>query len=142
MKIGNFIFDEKGVSIVRAYSNPDERPDTRASNEDAEKALKCALDYLEGRMNHCLRDLEANFASATYVGSDMVIWPGGRFNIILYMAMMKTIENPPKTWDELGKLELQQIVRAINAGYRISSTFWGSIKELAFNIATECLLVK
>lgn len=142
MKIGSFIFDENGVSIVRAYSNPDDRPDTRASKEDADKALKCAMDYLAGRMSHCLRDLEANFASATYVGSDMVIWPGGRFNIILYMAMMKTIDNPPTTWDELGKLELQQIIRAIKAGYTSSDKYWGPAKDLAFSIATECLLVK
>lgn len=142
MKIGSFIFDENGVSIVRAYSNPDERPDTRASKEDSDKALKCALDYLAGRMDHCLRDLEANFASATYVGSDMVIWPGGRFNVILYTGMMKTVDNPPKSWDELCKLELQQIIRAIKAGYTRSDKYWGSAKDLAFNIATEYLFVK
>lgn len=142
MKIGSFIFDENGVSIVRAYSNPDERPDTRASNEDAEKALRCALDHLAGRMEHCLRNLEANFASATYIGSDMVIWPGGRFNVILYTGMIKVVDNPPKSWEELSKLELQQIIRAIKAGYTSSSTYWGTAKDMAFNIATELIILK
>lgn len=141
MKIGNLFFDEFGVSITRTYSNPDDAPSIQPSDGDKEKALKCALDYLAGRMIRCLRDLEANFASATYVGSDMVIWPGGRFNVILYTAMMKVVDNPPKSWDELDKLELQQIIRAIKAGYVSSDTYWGSAKDLAFNIATELIIL-
>lgn len=142
MKIGNLFFDEFGVSITRKYSNPDDAPSIQPSEGDKEKALKCALDYLKGRMSRCLRDLEANFASATYVGPDMVIWPGGRFNVTLYTSMMKVVDNPPKSWDELDKIELQQIIRAIKAGYVSSDTYWGSSKDLAFNIATELIILE
>lgn len=142
MKIGNLFFDEFGVSITRSYSNPDEAPSIQPSEGDKEKALKCALDYLAGRMKRCLRDLEANFASATYVGPDMVIWPGGRFNVTLYTSMMKVVDNPPKSWDELDKIELQQIIRAIKAGYVNSDTYWGCSKDLAFNIATELIILE
>lgn len=142
MKIGNLFFDEFGVSISRKYSNPADAPSILPSEGDKEKALKCALDYLAGRMSHCLRDLEANFASATYVGPDMIIWTGGKFNLNLYTAMMEVVNTPPKSWDELDKLALQQVIRAIKAGYTSSSTYWGSAKDLAFDIATELIILK
>ena len=112
-----------------------------ARNKDAAQAFECAMVYLQMRIDHCKTELELNFANAEVVTSQGVFWKGGHFNVPVYECMCDAVANA-KCWDDLNRLQFQQVVRALYLQRNCNAPkyFSGVIKDLAFNIASEYLL--
>lgn len=146
-KIGNIVFTDTCAFVERKYNEEAEEQfyaETReARKKDAAQAFECAMTYLQMRIDHCRTELELNFANAEVVSAQSVHWKGGHFSVPVYEHMYNAVANA-KNWDDLNRLQLQQVVRALYL-HRNESTpkyFSGIIKNLAFNIATEYLLCK
>lgn len=146
-KIGNIVFTDTCAFVERRYN--EESADKfyaemlEARNRDAAQAFECAMTYLQMRIDHCKTELELNFANAEVVSAQSVHWKGGHFSIPVYEHMLDAVSNA-KGWDDLNRLQLQQVVRALYLQRSCSAPkyFSGVIKDLAFNIATELLLCK
>ena len=147
--VGNIVFGESGVSILRPYMS-DEAVTTAIhennpnGKEDVDKALVCALQFVKARIAHCQSELEANLSKAYAISEYTVYWKGGHFTLMTFQLMEKLVERNPTSWDDLSVPELQQIVRALyHQRQSKTETWWSSdICHLAFNIATEMLCVK
>jgi hypothetical protein len=147
--VGNIVFGETGVSIIRPYMTSDAvttavMENNPNSNEDVEKALVCALQFVKARLAHCQAELEANLSKAYAVSEYAVYWKGGHFTLPTFQLMEQLLERNPKSWDDLSVPELQQVVRALyHQRQAKTETWWSSeICHLAFNIATEFLICK
>lgn len=147
--VGNIVFGETGVSIIRPYMTSDAvatavMENNPNSNEDVEKALVCALQFVKARLAHCQAELEANLSKAYAISEYTVYWKGGHFTLPTFQLMEKLVERNPKSWDDLSVPELQQVVRALYFQRQAKTeTWWSSdICHLAFNIATEFLVCK
>ena len=147
--VGNIVFGETGVSIIRPYMSEDavttaiieNHPDNQ---EDSEKALVCALDFVKARIAHCQAELEANLSKAYAISEHLVYWKDGHFSLPVFQLMEQLVERNPTSWDDLSISELQQIVRALHFQRQAKmETWWNTnICNLAFNIATEMMIVK
>ena len=144
--VGNIVFGDKGVYIIKPYSTEADRTAHITANpeqleHDKAEALKFALEKVAVRMAHCEIELNRNFATATIVTPDGILWSGGVFNLPTYKLMKDLIERNPTNWLELSKSELTQIIRAIYLQRNKSTLHYYDmgIQELAFNIATELL---
>lgn len=136
--VGNITFTEEGVVIKKEYSH-DVEMNVVDENKRIE-ALKCALDYLQGRLTHCKKQLEENIVRAV-VTPVAVYWKDGHFSIPVYQHVENVLSNPPTSWDEVTPETAQQIVRAM---YFNKSEKWYDYdtKTLAFNIASEIMLCR
>ncbi len=147
MKIGNIVFTDTCAFVERKYN--EDAADKfyaemiEARNRDAAQAFECAMTYLQMRIDHCRTELELNFANAEVVSAQSVHWKGGHFSVSVYEHMCNAVSNA-KSWDDLNRLQLQQVVRALylQRNCNAHKYFSGVIKDLAFNIATELLLCK
>jgi hypothetical protein len=147
MKIGNITFTDTCAFVERKYN--EEAADkfyeetTEARNKDTAQAFECAMVYLQMRIDHCRTELELNFANAKAVTVNGVYWTGGHFSVPTYEYMLDAVSNA-KSWNDLNRLQLQQVVRALylQRSCNAPKYFSGIIKDLAFNIATELLLCK
>lgn len=147
MKIGNIVFTDTCAFVERKYN--EDAADKfyaemiEARNRDAAKAFECAMTYLQMRIDHCKTELELNFANAEVVSAQSVHWKGGHFSVPVYEHMLNAVSNA-KSWDDLNRLQLQQVVRALYLQRNCNAPkyFSGVIRDLAFNIATELLLCK
>ena len=144
--VGNIVFGDKGVYIIKPYSTEVDRTAHITANpeqleHDKAEALKFALEKIAVRIEHCEIELNRNFATATIVTPDGILWSGGVFNLPTYKLMKDLIERNPTNWLELSKAELTQIIRAIHLQRNKSTLHYYDmrIQELAFNIATELL---
>ena len=146
-KIGNITFTDTCAFVERKY---DEAAADKffaemmaSRDKDAAQAFECAMTYLQMRIDHCKTELELNFANAEAVTSQGVFWKGGHFSVPVYEHMCNAVANA-KNWDDLNRLQLQQVVRALYLQRNCNAPkyFSGVIKDLAFNIATEYLLCK
>lgn len=147
--VGNIVFGENGVSIIRPYMDSDDVATAIVENnpnnhEDVEKALVCALQFVKARIAHCQAELEANLSKAYAISEYAVYWKGGHFALPTFQLMEKLVERNPNSWDDLSIPELQQIVRALHYQRQAKmETWWNTdICHLAFNIATELMCVK
>jgi hypothetical protein len=146
-KIGNIVFTDTCAFVERKYNEHDADKfyaEMMASRDkDAAQAFECAMTYLQMRIDHCKTELELNFANAEVVSAQSVHWKGGHFSVPVYEHMLDAVSNA-KCWDDLNRLQLQQVVRALYLQRSCSAPkyFSGVIKDLAFNIATELLLCK
>lgn len=147
--VGNIVFGETGVSIIRPYMTSDAVTtavieNNPNNNEDVEKALVCALQFVKARLDHCQAELEANLSKAYAISEYAVYWKGGHFTLPTFQLMEKLVERNPKSWDDLSIPELQQVVRALHLQRQSKTETWWStdICHLAFNIATEMMCVK
>lgn len=146
-KIGNITFTDTCAFVERKYNEEDAdkfyAETMEARNKDAAQAFECAMVYLQMRIDHCRTELELNFANAEVVTSHSVYWKGGHFGVPVYEHMCDAVSNA-KCWDDLDRLQLQQVVRALYLQRNCNAPkyFSGVIKDLAFNIATELLLCK
>lgn len=146
-KIGNIVFTDTCAFVEREYN--EEAADKfyaemmASRDKDAAQAFECAMTYLQMRIDHCKIELELNFANAEVVSAQSVHWKGGHFSVPVYEHMLDAVSNA-KGWDDLNRLQLQQVVRALYLQRSCSAPkyFSGVIKDLAFNIATELLLCK
>lgn len=146
-KIGNIVFTDTCAFVERKYN--EKAADQfyaeimEARKKDAAQAFECAMTYLQMRIDHCRTELELNFANAEAVTSQGVHWKGGHFSVPVYEYMLDAVSNA-KDWDDLNRLQLQQVVRALYLQRSCSAPkyFSGVIRDLAFNIATEYLLCK
>lgn len=147
MKIGNITFTDTCAFVERKYN--EEAADKfyaemlEARNRDAATAFECAMVYLQMRIDHCRTELELNFANAEVVSAQSVHWKGGHFSVPVYEHMLDAVSNA-KCWDDLNRLQLQQVTRALylQRSCNAPKYFSGVIRDLAFNIATELLLCK
>ena len=147
--VGNIVFGETGVSIIRPYMSSDtvttaiieNNPD---NEEDSEKALVCALQFVKARIAHCQAELEANLSKAYAVSEYAIYWKGGHFTLPTFQLMEKLVERNPKSWDDLSVPELQQILRALYFQHQSKTETWWNTNlcNLAFNIASEMMYVK
>jgi hypothetical protein len=146
-KIGNITFTDTCAFVEREY---DEKAADKfyeetmeARNKDTAQAFECAMVYLQMRIDHCRTELELNFANAKAVTVNGVYWTGGHFAVPTYEYMLDAVSNA-KCWDDLNRLQLQQVVRALYLQRNANAPkyFSSVIKDLAFNIATELLLCK
>ena len=146
-KIGNITFTDTCAFVERKY---DEAAADKffaemmaSRDKDVAQAFECAMVYLQMRIDHCKTELELNFANAEAVTSQGVFWKGGHFNVPVYECMCDAVANA-KCWDDLNRLQFQQVVRALYLQRNCNAPkyFSGVIKDLAFNIATEYLLCK
>lgn len=147
--VGNIVFGENGVSIIRNYMSADAVTTAIVENnpnaqEDIEKALVCALQFVKARIAHCQSELEANLSKAYAISEYTVYWKDGHFTLPTFQLMEKLVERNPTSWDDLSVPELQQIVRALyHQRQSKTETWWNSdICRMAFNIATEMMCVK
>ena len=139
-KYGNVEFGETSVVIAMPYKvNPNPQP--RLDEKAKARALDCAKNFLRGRMNHCMDELNANLSKATFLGKENceVGWAEGHFSGRVYDAMEAALA--VNSWNQFNKLQLQQIVRALHFNNPAESEYYGTAKTNAFNIATELLLV-
>lgn len=147
MKIGNIVFTDTCAFVERKYN--EDAADKfyaemiEARNKDAAQAFECAMTYLQMRIDHCRTELELNFANAEVVSAQIVHWKGGHFSVPVYEHMLDAVSNA-KSWDDLNRLQLQQVVRALYLQRNCNAPkyFSGTIRDLAFNIVTELLLCK
>jgi hypothetical protein len=135
--VGNITFTEEGVVIKKAYSN--DMSEVGVVSEDKRlAALKCALDYLQGRLTHCKKQLEENIVRAV-VTPVAVYWKGGHFSIPVYQHIDIVLSNPPTSWDAVTPETAQQMVRALHFN-KAENWYDCETKDLAFNIASEIML--
>lgn len=143
--VGNIAFTENGVSVVMPYTAPEARETVYAElSKDKEKRAKDALvagmKAIEARLKHCKEELEKNLPKAVIVTEEQVVWKDGHFSLPVYKAMEDLLARNPQNWDELNKLELQQMVRAIHCQrYQIEGCHHFDL-DRAFMVATELLL--
>ena len=147
--VGSIVFGESGVSIIRNYMPEDAVTTAIIENspnaqEDIDKALVCALQFVKARIAHCQAELEANLSKAYAISEYTVYWKDGHFTLPTFQLMEKLVERNPTSWDDLSIPELQQIVRALyHQRQSKTETWWNSdICRMAFNIATEMMCVK
>ena len=126
--------------VVNYSAANDKSFDAEKRRKDEIRALECAKDYVRGRMKHCIKELNQNAYKAKVITPESVIWDKGHFERPVYDAMAD-IEKVT-SWDELNNLQLQQVIRALHFNSCDSDKYYGESRELAFNIATECMLMR
>lgn len=141
-QVGGVIFTENGVQFCKEYTTEGFQY-LEDFKEMREKALKCALSYVKGRLTHCEEELQKNIASATYVSPELVAWKGGRFTVIVHKHLVDLVKRLEEgaSWEDLDKRDFQQILRALYFNNTCKDE-WHSYehKSWAFNIASEMLL--
>lgn len=147
--VGNIVFGENGISIMRPYMDSDTMTQALVENHPGqgdlvEKALMCALEFVKTRIAHCQSELETNLSKAYAINECAVYWKDGHFSLPTFKLMQELVERNPKSWDDLSTAELQQIVRALYfQRHSKTETWWNSeVITLAFNLATEFMLCK
>lgn len=147
--VGNIVFNENGVSIIRPYMDDESMTKAiLANNSDQnvliDRALACALEFVKARLEHCQAELEANLSKAYALNECAVYWKGGHFTLPTFKLMQDLVERNPKSWDDLSLAELQQIVRALHFQRQAKTETWwnNDTLTLAFNVATEFMLCK
>ena len=85
LKVGNVIFAEEGVMVVRPYITDEVRITDKVITYDMIRPHLLALCVR--RMRHCAKMLETNLASATQVNSEFVVWKDGHFSLSVYKAL-------------------------------------------------------
>lgn len=147
--VGNIVFEDTGVSIIRPYMDSDAFAkavvdNNSDQNELIDRALKCALEFVKARLAHCQAELEANLSKAYAVNEFGIYWKGGHFTLPVFQTMKDLIERNPTSWDDLSMAELQQIVRALHFQRQAKTETWwnNDTLTLAFNVATEFMLCK
>lgn len=99
LTVGKFIFTNEGVCRkMRPYST--EPCPVEILNGDA--FYHTVHDLIRHRLDHCYRELEANFEKASYVSDELVVWEGGYFNAPLYKTM--------EMWLESGSTNVPRII--------------------------------
>lgn len=142
-QVGNVIFTENGVQFCREY-NQEGFQYSEDTKEMREKALKCALSYVKGRLTHCEEELQKNIATATYVSESVVAWKDGRFTVPVHKHLVDLIKRLEEnaSWEDLDKKDCQQILRALYFNSACNGMWFAhEVKALAFNIASEMLMV-
>lgn len=125
-KVGNVIFAEEGVMVVRPYITDEVRITDRVITYDKIRPYLLALCVR--RLRHCAKMLEANLGSATQVHSEFVVWKDGHFSLPVYKALQQFIgSNGAK--GEFTPLIAQQCIREI---YRASSVYNGEFEDEKF----------
>lgn len=139
--VGSVIFTENGVQFCKEY-NQEGFQYSEDFKETREKALKCALSYVKGRLAHCEEELQKNIATATYVSPDVIAWKNGRFTVPVHkhlVGLVKRLEEGA-SWEDLNREDFQQILRALYFNSIKDEWFAYEVKAWAFNIASEMLL--
>jgi hypothetical protein len=141
-QVGSVIFTENGVQFCKEY-NQEGFQYSEDFKEMREKALKCALSYVKGRVAHCEEELQKNIATATYVSESVVAWKNGRFTIPVHKHLVDLVKRLEEgaSWEDLDKGDYQQILRALYFNSIKDEWFAYETKALAFNIASEMLIV-
>lgn len=142
-QVGNVIFTENGVQFCREYTSEGFQY-SEDIKEMREKALKCALSYVKGRLTHCEEELQKNIATATYVSESVVAWKDGRFTVPVHKHLVDLIKRLEETasWEDLDNRDCQQILRALYFNSACKGEWFAcEVKSLAFNIASEMLMV-
>ena len=142
-QVGNVIFTKEGVCFCKEYSQEGFQYSEDAK-EMREKALKCALSYVKGRLTHCEEELQKNIATATYVSENVVAWKDGRFAVPVHKHLIDLIKRLEEgaSWEDLDKGDYQQILRALYFNSACKDEWFNlGVKALAFNIASEMLIV-
>lgn len=138
VKVGNVIFAEEGVMVVRPYITDEVRITDKVITYDAIRPYLLALCVR--RMRHCAKMLEANLGAATQVSSEFVVWKNGHFSLPVYKALQQFVgSNGVK--GEFTPLIAQQCIREI---HRAGSVYSGDFKDEKFyedlrnaNVGTE-----
>lgn len=142
-QVGGVIFTENGVQFCKEYTTEGFQY-LEDFKEMREKALKCALSYVKGRLTHCEEELQKNIATATYVSPELVAWKGGRFTVIVHKHLVDLVKRLEEgaSWEDLKREDFQQILRALYFNNACKNE-WHSYesKAWAFNIASEMLMV-
>lgn len=138
MVVGNVKLGSEGVSIVIPWTSTE---DTNAyyasvapSDEDIKKVHECIYDFVEGRRQHCVKELQSNICNAKVVTPNAIVWDGGCFSPGALRAMEDILINRPHI-SEMTAVELTQCVRALH--FNNAKNYWGNIKARAFNALTE-----
>ena len=142
-QVGNVIFTENGVQFCREYTTEGFQY-SEDIKEMREKALKCALSYVKGRLTHCEEELQKHIATATYVSESIVAWKDGRFTVPVHKHLVDLINRLEENarWEDLDKKDCQQILRALYFNSACNGMWFAQeVKALAFNIASEMLMV-
>jgi hypothetical protein len=142
-QVGSVIFTENGVQFCKEYTTEGFQY-SEDFKEMREKALKCALSYVKGRLTHCEEELQKNIATATYISPDLVAWKNGRFTIPVHKHLVDLVKRLEEgaSWEDLNERDFQQILRALYFNNACKDE-WHSYesKSWAFNIASEMLMV-
>ena len=127
LKVGNVIFAEEGVMVVRPYITDEVRITDKVITYDMIRPHLLALCVR--RMRHCAKMLETNLASATQVNSEFVAWKDGHFSLPVYKALQHFVgSNGVK--GEFTPLIAQQCIREI---HRNGSVYSGDFKDEKFH---------
>ena len=141
-QVGSVIFTENGVQFCKEYSQEGFQY-SEDFKEMREKALKCALSYVKGRLTHCEEELQKNIATATYVSENVVAWKDGRFAVPVHKHLVDLVKRLEEgaSWEDLDKRDCQQILRALYFNNSAGKTWFDhETKSWAFNIASEMLV--
>lgn len=142
-QVGSVIFTENGVQFCKEYTTEGFQY-SEDFKEMREKALKCALSYVKGRLTHCEEELQKNIASATYVSTELVAWKGGRFTVIVHKHLVDLVKRLEEgaNWEDLNDRDFQQILRSLYFNNPCKDEWFAhETKSWAFNIASEMLMV-
>lgn len=142
-QVGNVIFTENGVQFCREYTTEGFQY-SEDFKEMREKALKCALSYVKGRLTHCEEELQKNIATATYISPDVIAWKNGRFTVPVHKHLVDLIKRLEggANWEDLDERDFQQILRALYFNSACKGEWFDQeSKAWAFNIASEMLMV-
>lgn len=127
LKVGNVIFAEEGVMVVRPYITDEVRITDKVITYDMIRPHLLALCVR--RMRHCAKMLETNLASATQVNSEFVVWKDGHFSLSVYKALQHFVgSNGVK--GEFTPLIAQQCIREI---HRAGSVYSSDFKDAKFH---------
>lgn len=126
LKVGNVIFAEEGVMVVRPYITDEVRITDNVITYDMIRPYLLALCVR--RIRHCAKMLEMNLANATQVHSEFVVWDGGHFSLPVYKALQQFVgSNGVK--GEFTPLIAQQCLREI---YRAGNVYRSDFQDEKF----------
>ena len=138
MVVGNVKLGSEGVSIVIPWTSTDDEnayyASVAPSDEDIKKLHDCIYDFVEGRRQHCVKELQSNICNAKIVTPNAIVWDGGCFSPGALQVMEDILTNRPSI-DKMSAVELTQCIRAIH--FNNAKNYWGNIKAKAFNALTE-----
>lgn len=128
IKVGNVVFAEEGVMVVRAYDNSGAPIETTPKQLTYDDMRPILLALCVRRMRHCAKELEKNFASAKRVTSEFVLWNDGHFSLSVYKALQFFV-GQKGIQAEFTPLIAQQCIREIR---RAGSIYSGDYKDTDF----------
>lgn len=143
MVVGNVKLGSDGVSIVIPWTSDEDAnayyASVAPSDEDIKKLHDCIYDFVEGRRQHCIKELQSNICNAKVVTPNAIVWDGGRFSPGALQCMEDILTLRPSI-TEMSACELLQCIRAIH--FNSASNYWGGYKAKAFNALTETLVMR